>query len=93
MNHQNFFLVIPGVTSLAQRYDSSGDSQGANHAGDALHLAVVKLDKMLLKAGRILGLPVSASIRRMIDADGILASEEFDFGQALSVAVEAINLF
>jgi predicted nucleic acid-binding protein len=69
---ESFTVLLPNADDfrLAKRY--LGRFETGLRAGDALHLAVAKnhhasiiysLDKTLLEAGRILGLPVSAGIR------------------------------
>jgi uncharacterized protein len=69
---ESFAVLLPDADdhSLARAY--VGNYQTGLRAGDALHLAIAKnhrakavysLDKTLLKAGRILGLPVRTGIR------------------------------
>lgn len=68
---ESFAILLPAADDfdLAKRY--LGDPKTGLRAGDALHLAIAtnhaaeaiySLDKMLLKAGRRLGLPVSAAV-------------------------------
>jgi predicted nucleic acid-binding protein len=72
MVRESFVILLPNADDfdLAKAYLASHAS--GLRAGDALHLAVAKnhrgeavysLDKTLLKAGRLLGLPVSTGIR------------------------------
>ncbi len=72
MVDESFSVLLPNADdfALAKRY--LGQFETRLRAGDALHLAVVNnhraaviysLDKTLLKAGKILGLPVSTGIR------------------------------
>ena len=72
MVDESFSILLPNADdfSLAKRY--LGQFETGLRAGDALHLAVASnhraaaiysLDKTLLKAGKILGLPVSIGIR------------------------------
>ena len=69
---ESFVVLLPNADdySLAKAY--LGNYQPGLRAGDALHLAIANnhraeaiysLDKTLLKAGKVLGLPVSAGIR------------------------------
>jgi predicted nucleic acid-binding protein len=68
---ETFVIVVPnaGDFDLAQTY--VGRYETGLRAGDALHLAIARnhgaeaiytLDKTLLKAGRILGLPVGTGV-------------------------------
>jgi len=68
----SFIVLLPGADdyALARRYLRAYET--GLRAGDALHLAIAgnhqaaaiySLDKTMIKAGRILGLPVSAGIR------------------------------
>ena len=72
MVDESFSILLPNADdfSLAKRY--LGQFETGLRAGDALHLAVANnhraaaiysLDKTLLKAGKILDLPVSMGIR------------------------------
>ena len=72
MVEESFSVLLPSADDfgLAKRY--LGRFETGLRAGDALHLAVAanrraaaiySLDKMLLKAGKILELPVSRGIR------------------------------
>jgi predicted nucleic acid-binding protein len=72
MVDESFTILLPNADdfSLAKRY--LGQFETGLRAGDAFHLAVANnhraaviysLDKMLLKAGKILDLPVSMGIR------------------------------
>jgi predicted nucleic acid-binding protein len=72
MLDESFFVLLPNADDfgLAKRY--LGHFETRLRAGDALHLAVANnhraamiysLDKTLLKAGKILDLPVSMGIR------------------------------
>lgn len=69
---ESFDVLLPGIEDfdLARQY--LGNYTSGLRAGDALHLAIAKnhrakaiysLDKALIKAGKMLGLPVSAGIR------------------------------
>ena len=69
---ESFAVVLPnaGDFELAKKY--LGTYEAGLRAGDALHLAIASarraeviysLDKRLVKAGKALGLPVSAGIR------------------------------
>jgi uncharacterized protein len=69
---ESFVVLLPnaGDFNLAKQYLANSDT--GLRAGDALHLAIAKnnhaeaiysFDKTLLKAGKILGLPVSAGVR------------------------------
>ena len=72
MVDESFVVLLPSADDfgLAKRY--LGEFETGLRAGDALHLAVASnhhaaviysLDKTLLKAGKLLNLPVSAGIR------------------------------
>jgi len=72
MVDESFFVLLPDADDfgLAKRY--LGQFETGLRAGDALHLAVANnhraaviysLDEKLLKAGKILNLPVSMGIR------------------------------
>lgn len=72
MVEESFVVLLPNGDDFTLAKEYLGNHETGLRAGDALHLAVVKnhraeaiysLDKTLLKAGRILGLPVSAGIR------------------------------
>jgi predicted nucleic acid-binding protein len=69
---ESFVVLLPNADdfSLAKAY--LGNYETGLRAGDALHLAVARnhgaktiysLDKTLLKAGKLLGVPASAGIR------------------------------
>ena len=69
---ESFVVLLPNADDfdLAKRY--LGNHETGLRAGDALHLAIAKnhraekiysLDRTLLKAGKLLGLSVSAGIR------------------------------
>lgn len=71
MLDESFAVILPnaGDFDLAKEY--LGHYETGLRAGDALHLAIARrhraeaiysLDKTLLKAGKLLGLPVSAGI-------------------------------
>jgi predicted nucleic acid-binding protein len=68
---QSFIVLLPSADDfdLAKQY--LGQPQGGLRAGDALHLAIARnhgssqiysLDNTLLKAGRLLGLPMTRGI-------------------------------
>jgi uncharacterized protein len=68
---ESFFVLLPGADdyALARRYLRAYET--GLRAGDALHLAIAgnhqaeaiyTLDNAMIKAGKILGLPVSAGI-------------------------------
>ncbi|MFN3075996.1 MAG: type II toxin-antitoxin system VapC family toxin [Alphaproteobacteria bacterium] len=72
MVDESFAVILPNADDfdLAKEYLSNPET--GLRAGDALHLAIARnhraetifsLDKTLLKAGSVLGLPVSAGIR------------------------------
>jgi len=68
----SFVVILPNADDFGLAKQYLGKFQTGLRAGDALHLAIAKnhrakfiysLDKTLLKAGRLLGLPVSQGIR------------------------------
>lgn len=69
---ESFVVLLPHADDFDLAKDYLGKPGTGLRAGDALHLAVASnqsakaiysLDRTLLKAGRILGLPVSSGIR------------------------------
>lgn len=69
---ESFAVLLPAATDFDRAKDYLGDPKTGLRAGDALHLAIAAnrgaaaiytLDKTMLKAGRRLGLPVSAGIK------------------------------
>lgn len=72
MVDESFAVLLPNGDDFNLAKEYLGHSKTRLRAGDALHLAITKnhhaevlysLDKTLLKAGQILGVPVSAGIR------------------------------
>jgi predicted nucleic acid-binding protein len=68
---ESFIVLLPGADDFDLAKTYLGNYRTGLRAGDALHLAVAKshngqaiysLDKTLLRAGRMLGLPVSTGI-------------------------------
>lgn len=68
---ESFIILLPGADDFDLAKEYLGNYRTGLRAGDALHLAVAKnhngqaiysLDKTLLRAGRMLGLPVSTGI-------------------------------
>jgi uncharacterized protein len=68
----SFVVLLPNAADFDLAKTYLGNPETGLRAGDALHLAIAKthraeailsLDKTLLKAGKILGLPVSMGIR------------------------------
>ena len=71
MVEQSFTILSPGVADFNLAREYLGKYETGLRAGDALHLAVASshdaktiytLDKVMLKAGSIIGLPMSAGI-------------------------------
>lgn len=71
MVEQSFAVLLPNGDDFDLAREYLGNFETGLRAGDALHLAITKnhraeaiysLDKTLLKAGRVLGVPVSAGI-------------------------------
>lgn len=72
MVDESFTILLPNGNDFGLAKEYLGNYETRLRAGDALHLAIAKnhraeaiysLDKTLLKAGKILGLPVSTGIR------------------------------
>lgn len=72
MVDESFALILPNVDDFNLAKEYLGHFETGLRAGDALHLAIARnhraktilsLDKTLLKAGSVLGLPTSAGIR------------------------------
>ncbi|OHC75109.1 MAG: hypothetical protein A3G18_07430 [Rhodospirillales bacterium RIFCSPLOWO2_12_FULL_58_28] len=72
MVDESFVVLLPNADDFNLAREYLGNYGTGLRAGDALHLAVARnhraaaiysLDKTLLKAGNILGLPVNAGIR------------------------------
>ena len=72
MMTESFVVLLPSADDFTLAKDYLGHHGTGLRAGDALHLAIARnhrvraiysLDKMFLKAGKILGLPVRAGIR------------------------------
>jgi predicted nucleic acid-binding protein len=68
---ESFIVLLPSADDFDLAKEYLGNYRTGLRAGDALHLAVAKnhngqaiysLDKTLLRAGKILGLPVSTGI-------------------------------
>ena len=68
----SFIVLLPEADDFDLAREYLGHHQTGLRAGDALHLAIARnrraeaiysLDKTMLKAGKILGLPVSPGIR------------------------------
>ncbi len=68
----SFAILLPGIVEFELAKQYLGNYKTGLRSGDALHLAIAithrstaiySLDKKLVKAGRMLGLPVSAGIR------------------------------
>jgi predicted nucleic acid-binding protein len=68
---ESFIVLLPSADDFDLAKEYLGSHRTGLRAGDALHLAVAKnhdgeaiysLDRTLLRAGRILGLPVSMGI-------------------------------
>jgi predicted nucleic acid-binding protein len=68
---ESFIVLLPSADDFDLAKEYLGNHRTGLRAGDALHLAVAKnhngqaiysLDRTLLRAGRILGLPVSRGI-------------------------------
>lgn len=68
----SFFILLPSAEDFTLAKGFLGNHKYGLRAGDALHLAVARnhraeavfsLDKAMIKAGKNLGLPVSAGIR------------------------------
>jgi hypothetical protein len=69
---ESFVVLLPDADDFDLARKLLGNRASGLRAGDALHLAIAKnrraaaiysLDKTLLKAGKLLGLPVSAGVR------------------------------
>ena len=68
---ESFTVLLPNADDFDLAKEYLGSHETGLRAGDALHLAIARnhrakmiysLDKLLLKAGQVLGLPVSAGI-------------------------------
>ena len=69
---ETFVVLLPNANDFNLAKEYLGNYETGLRAGDALHLAIARnhrakavysLDKTLLKAGKLLGVPVSAGIR------------------------------
>jgi predicted nucleic acid-binding protein len=72
MVEATFVVLLPNVDDFTLAKEFLGKHETGLRAGDALHLAIAKnhgaqtvysLDKAMIKAGRSLGLPLTAGIR------------------------------
>lgn len=72
MVDESFAVILPNVDDFNLAKEYLGRYETGLRAGDAIHLAIARnhraetifsLDKTLLKAGGVLGLPTSAGIR------------------------------
>ena len=69
---ESFVVLLPNADDFNLAKEYLGNHETGLRAGDALHLAIARihrakavysLDKTLLKAGKLLGVPVSTGIR------------------------------
>lgn len=69
---ESFVVLLPNATDFDLAKEYLGNHESGLRAGDALHLAIAKnygakaiysLDRTMLKAGKLLRLPVNAGIR------------------------------